>query len=778
MKCAKCHIRDAAPGSLYCKKCQKGYFGYLDQFHHDQYSFKDFYNKELKNSHPIRALALIDDILMIYQYYKRYGIFEPVLGGISYREEHLKAEEYFFNLFYQILDERLRAAGKKAEIEDLKRQFSEFRDIIWEIASKMEKTNYIGVANIKPFTLFFKKILRSRELDLAPDFIDELGHFFVPGSAVFILELFSEIASFSDNAIQRLVRVTKGLKRLYGDNLLYKVVNFPVVLLKPWRHQNEAFNHWCKNGHRGVLEMATATGKTLVGLMAIQKLAAEKEKENGKGVKGKVLITSHSRAILNQWKYEVIDKLGFLAEHTDYKIPVSCDYVKIEFETIQSLIRRNGITRVDLLIADEVHHIAAPVFRDVFMKVGFRWFMGLSASPDEGERARIFSRLRIPVVFRYGLKDAISDGVLPEFDWYVHPISISGEELAEFDELSEMIRKGFFKLLEDEETDKFLMKLGEEKESITNLNDFVRLIEKARYNKIEIPEQWKKLALLITQRRWLIHRSVPKIEEAIEIAREYYLQGKKVIVFAMDIESCNHIAKRLSEELDDIFIVHSGIPNPFEVLSSFKRSRNGILVGAKMLDEGIDIPDAEIGLNVAASKTKIQLVQRLGRILRKYGEKRPIFHHFVGVPTERNFLDFEDPFWMLDEISWVMDTALNLGFNASVIEQEKIKDIIKRSEVKVRQSYSIKPFTLPSYGVIKLDKILSQFSEETLQKLIELLKELPEDEQITNEQWLSMLSRCRGDRDGISNIKGHWWILILGDRNPVKIRKLLYKAIR
>jgi superfamily II DNA or RNA helicase len=665
------------------------------------------------------------------------------------------------------------------EVEVLKKQFREFRDVLWELLSEAsEKTDYMGVAEIRPLILFFKKILRTREIDLRADFIDDIGHFFDPGSAVFILELFSELASFSHDSIQNLVGMTKRLKEKYGEKTLNKIINFPVVLLKPWIHQEKAFNHWCKNGHRGVIEMATATGKTLVGLMAIQKLAAEKEKENSKGrKKGRVLIISHSRAILNQWKYEVIDKLGFLANYSDYKTPVSCDYVKIEFETIQSLIRKNGITRVDLLIADEVHHIAAPEFRNVFMKVGFRWFMGLSASPDEGERARIFENMRMPVVFRYGLRDAINDGVLPEFNWYVHPVFISERELKEFSEISEMIRKGFFSILEDEETDEFLRKLGEDKELITNLNDFVRIIEKARYNKIEIPENWKKLALLITQRRWLIHRSIPKIEEAIDMAKEYYSQGKKVIVFTMDIESCNHISKKLSEELDDVFVIHSEISNPFEVLSAFKQKRSGILVGARMLDEGIDIPDAEIGLNVAASKTKIQLVQRLGRILRKYGDKKPIFHHFVGVPSERNFLEFEDPFWMLDEISWVMDTALNLGFNVSVIEQERIKDILKQSEAKVRQSYNLKPFTLPSYGVIKLDRILSQFGDGALTEMVNLLGEFPEDKQITNEEWLEILNKCRGDKDGISNIKGHWWILILGDRNPVKIRKLLYNAI-
>ena len=521
--------------------------------------------------------------------------------------------------------------------------------------------------------------------------------------------------------------------------------------------------------------MATATGKTLVGLMAIQKLAAEMEKNEDKG---RVLITSHSRAILNQWKQEVIDKLGLMPDYSDYKVPISCDYVKIEFDTIQKLIRLDRTKEVELLIVDEVHHIAAPEFRKVLEKIKFDQFMGLSASPDEGERASVFRSMGIEVAFRYGLNDAINDGVLPKFDWYLHPVYISEDEMRQFEKLSDQIRRGFFRLLEEKETEKFLEKVGDDKGSITNLNDFLRLIERARYKKLEVPESWKKLALLITQRRWLIHRSMPKIEEAIEMAKEYYSQGKKVIIFAMDINSCNHIAKELSDEIGNVFVVHSEISDPYSVIASFKQRRDGILVGARMLDEGIDIPDAEIGLNVAASKTKIQLIQRLGRILRKHGKKKPVFHHFVGVPSERDFIEFEDPFWMLDEVSWVMDTAFSMGVNARLVEQGEVRKLIRRSEKKIKEDFNLKPITLPSYGVLRLDRILSQFSEKAVKKLINSLENMPENKRITNEEWFNLVREAFGDQeDTVINIKGHWWILVLGDRNPLKIKEIISSAM-
>lgn len=123
MKCVKCGIREALPGSLYCAKCEKGYYSSLDPFYHDYYTFEDFYKKELKNVSPARALAIADDELLLYDYYQKFGFFEPRLRGpISYREEYLKLEEFFIKLFYNILKER--AGSKVDDLNVLKNSLS------------------------------------------------------------------------------------------------------------------------------------------------------------------------------------------------------------------------------------------------------------------------------------------------------------------------------------------------------------------------------------------------------------------------------------------------------------------------------------------------------------------------------------------------------------------------------------------------------------------------------------------------------------------------------
>jgi len=549
------------------------------------------------------------------------------------------------------------------------------------------------------------------------------------------LELYALLKE--ENTIDKFQRVISSLDATKAKKLVY----FPLVLLIPWKHQEKAFEEWKKNGRKGIIEMATATGKTLVGLMAIEELAKECIKENKEGT---VRVLAHSRAILDQWRREAIDKLGLIDDiYCDYTTPISCENLKIYFHTIQKVIRE-GPERysADLLIVDEVHHIAAPEFSKV-LKIDYNRFMGLSASPDEGERSRIFRDLRLPVIFRFDLKQALEQGVLPTFEWKLHPVYLSIEEEREFEEISRKITKLFSSIANDSE---IIKKITDgKKDTIEDLYDFVRIVERARLKGIEIPDNWKLLQSYILQRRWIIHRSKPKLDYAIELAKHYSLE-KKVIVFAMDIESCNLIAEELAKDVSNVFIVHSDVKDVNERIIDFKKAKSGVLIGARMLDEGIDIPDAEIGINVSSSRTRLQLIQRLGRILRKKKEKRPVFHHFVGLPSPEAFIREEDTLRFLDEISWVQDAALRMGVSVELEEESSFERLRVDAEEMIRKRYmERRPPILPSYGTFRLEKIMQLFSDEAKKEIVAILDKLDPGHRISDKEWSEIVRKGFGN---------------------------------
>jgi superfamily II DNA or RNA helicase len=112
----------------------------------------------------------------------------------------------------------------------------------------------------------------------------------------------------------------------FDKNEVNEFLSKPMLMVKLWTHQEEALDAWFQNDKQGIIEMATATGKTVVGLSAIIKLYNDSLKLNQKDPNYKklnVLVLTHSKAILNQWRREVIEKLGLSGNPTDsYTKPI------------------------------------------------------------------------------------------------------------------------------------------------------------------------------------------------------------------------------------------------------------------------------------------------------------------------------------------------------------------------------------------------------------------------------------------------------------------------
>jgi len=271
------------------------------------------------------------------------------------------------------------------------------------------------------------------------------------------------------------------------------------------------------------------------------------------------------------------------------------------------------------------------------------------------------------VVHTYGVEDARRDGIIPEFDWTVHPTPLDPYEREEWDEATESISDQFKHIRRSAATKRILRQVPVPFTELEDLGDFIRAHEAASmvFDDEEIPDEWSNLQATIHSRTWIRHRSQPKIEEAIELAKDYLEdpdQPVKLVIFAMDIDTADEIADQLGEVSDHVYRAHSQLETSSKKnnetvqrnINKFGKCENGVLVSPKMLDEGIDVPDAEVGINVAGTKTKLQLVQRMGRVLRKHGDQRPHFHHFIAMPDE-NYLAGLDSKEYVQELNWVRE---------------------------------------------------------------------------------------------------------------------------
>ncbi|MFL6478977.1 MAG: helicase-related protein, partial [Nitrososphaera sp.] len=102
-----------------------------------------------------------------------------------------------------------------------------------------------------------------------------------------------------------------------------------------------------------------------------------------------------------------------------------------------------------------------------------------------------------------------------------------------------------------------------------------------------------------------------KIEELREILAEN--KGSKAIIFTQH----NSLVHEISDKFLIPLITHKTIKEERQdVLKGFREGRYMAIVTSKVLDEGVDIPDAELGIILSGTGSAREFIQRLGRLLR------------------------------------------------------------------------------------------------------------------------------------------------------------------
>lgn len=222
-----------------------------------------------------------------------------------------------------------------------------------------------------------------------------------------------------------------------------------------FKHQGEAVDAWCAAGHRGVLEMATGSGKTITAMICAHKLHVVSHPLL-------VVVAAPYIPLIEQWCDEIAAfnitpvnlsavsgarararELGTVKRRLRTKIS-DIEVLVVTHDTLCNDLFMTDIQTIGsrtLLIADEVHNLG----RDSFVSNPpsfFDYRLGLSATPvrqydDEGT-AELFSFFG-PVVFRYSLQDAIGS-CLVEYDYYVHQVTLTDVELDAWYELTDNIK--------------------------------------------------------------------------------------------------------------------------------------------------------------------------------------------------------------------------------------------------------------------------------------------------------------------------------------------------
>jgi superfamily II DNA or RNA helicase len=342
-------------------------------------------------------------------------------------------------------------------------------------------------------------------------------------------------------------------------------------------HQERALEAWRDNNLRGLLEMATGTGKTFTALSAVAQLLQRDE------VKTAVMLAPQI-AIADQWRGEAervlgIDPIVCHSQSQDWRsrlrtrlalsrfdpqpLVIVALYDTAGSEDFRSLIERFPSPIV--VVADEVHNVTVEN-ADIVLHERYDFRLALSATPDRflddagtQKVRRYFDR----IVFRYSLSEAISDGVLTPY--YYYPVICGPQDIHGLSTLDGVLAAKFHKFV-----------------------DTYPSTAAAQEGFTLVYCQWQQLSVV---KDWL--------------------------------------GLRLRKPIHT-FTAQEDLNQRREILNEFGSGQLEVLVAMRCLDEGVDVPPTRSAFLLASSENPKQFVQRRGRVLRHYpGKTAAVIYDFI-----------------------------------------------------------------------------------------------------------------------------------------------------
>ncbi len=347
-----------------------------------------------------------------------------------------------------------------------------------------------------------------------------------------------------------------------------------------WRHQREAVAAFLKARY-GILEMATGTGKTRTALRIMEEL-------DSRGLADTVVVAAYGTDLLDQWHRELVRRLPRAAvfraygAHREAQSFLNDPSQSVLLTSRQSLaellprLRQSAYARA-LLVCDEVHGMGSPsLVGSLDGKLSpFAFRLGLSATPEReyGSDGNAFIEREIgPVIFRFGLKEAIARGILCPFDYVELDYAFSDDDRAA---ARQAIRRFHAKARAGEPASPEMM-----------------YQELARIRKLS-KEKVAPFAAYVSKNRGKLERCIVFVETA-----EYGLLIQEVLM-----------ASRCD------FHTYYGDDDRAN-LGRFARGELSCLVTCHRISEGIDISSVNGIVLFASSRARLETVQRLGRCLR------------------------------------------------------------------------------------------------------------------------------------------------------------------
>lgn len=391
-----------------------------------------------------------------------------------------------------------------------------------------------------------------------------------------------------------------------------------MVSLYDW--QRECLPLWMTHG-RGTVKVATGGGKTLFALAVAQQLQNDREHDL------RLVIVVPTIPLMFQWRDEVRQgnipdsAIGLMGGSQD--LPPASDLrvlicvLNSARERLPEFVAKARWAERMLLVVDECHRSSAEQSQRIF-KAMPKYTLGLSATPerdseseglpsDEAYEQGVVGRALGPIIYDFTIKQSLAAGLLTPFEVWHIGLSLSPPEANEHARLSREIT----------ELRKSLQRRHRQSSS---KQGFLAWCQTQAKRGGPAGGDAKHFISLANRRKRLLYRAKARFDVTLGVLSESVTDPEgRAIVFHESIEEIESLFLLADERGLPAVLEHSKLPDGLraENIDAFRRGIARIIISAKSLVEGFNVPSADLGIIAASSGSVRQRIQSLGRMLRR-----------------------------------------------------------------------------------------------------------------------------------------------------------------
>ena len=371
--------------------------------------------------------------------------------------------------------------------------------------------------------------------------------------------------------------------------------------------QKKALNNWAANGYVGSIIAGTGFGKSRCGVLAI-----------GYALKqgGNALILVPTVQLQDQF-IEEFDKWGVSTTN-------------VEVLCYQSAYKLQG-NKYSIVLCDEVHLGLSPQYRKFFDNNTYDKLLCMTATLPEEQEYKDLLNILAPTVYKISLDACVAAGIVSPYHIYCKPLQLTAVEQKEYKKVNNSFVYYKYQLGQFNAFDEAQRIMGDKNAHPSD----------------------KKCAVMfyraIRERKKIVDFASNKVAEFQKLVLNN--MGSKILAFS----GANDFTDQLCASVSPLSATYHSKKTKKQrekALEDFRANKINVLCSTKALNQGLDIPDANMGIMCGITSKALPMIQRIGRLIRfQEGKVGEIYILYVKDSQEEKWL--KNATKSLNNVNWL-----------------------------------------------------------------------------------------------------------------------------